>query len=820
MPGVSDARLPALVGALVATAACTADPPPSGPATDLAPYVSPIEHADRPFAPARSKPLVVVAGPDGDVAWVALQGTPDHPARHVVAIGVPSGEELGRVEVGASPSGLALHPDGRTLLALSRFSDRAAVIDTAALDVVDMVPVDPYSVAAAFSADGSEVWIANRWRDDVEVRPVHAARGGARPDHHPGRRLPVGVNPRDMALSPDGDTLAVASPTAMTVTLVDTTTRKVRAVIEVGAPANDVVYAGPWLIVPTLSASTHHLPTDGPDTDGDGTPGDGTPNVNFQDLQNEIAVYDGATGAPAHRYTSDTLCCRDYRDVDPDDAERRGDLLPPRDTWIVGGALPEQATVQDDADGTWVIVSYSASNQLQRFLVDLATGALSPGLPASTSGHNPHGLAAAGGHVVVAHRLSDSVGIYAAGTLAPVAEAAVGDPALPPFPASDAELGELINFVTAPLTVDGDQSCAHCHREDGNIDKAFSMPLTRYGGRGMRMTMAYRGAADSRPWFFESSMDEHNFKPVLNEFSRIENFCCTDYTLWPGGAPAACSTSPPPECAAETNPSSSNGFDTKRGGPRAPFQHARPTAYAWRDGFIQRAAARLVGRATTFGDAVFFEDLLSGQRRPIELDFAGITRLVGAFLLAAPRLLPNPNDPDTASVRRGQALFNSPSTGCSACHPAPTFAVSTDNNPLAVPLRMGPVISPMRSPDGVNLDLFAAGFMETFPETEMERCEEVCGEAMCAEDPSSCDDLRDVSFGVPPLRGIWDRAPSLFHDGRARGLRQALATPGHPALREGEEGFNERDGVPDTHGGTSHLTQEQLEDLMGYLMTL
>ena len=66
------------------------------------------------------------------------------------------------------------------------------------------------------------------------------------------------------------------------------------------------------------------------------------------------------------------------------------------------------------------------------------------------------------------------------------------------------------------------------------------MPLSLRAGTGLRMTPAYRGLADTRPWFFEAAMDENNFKPVLNEFARIENFCCSDYTLFPSGAPPGC----------------------------------------------------------------------------------------------------------------------------------------------------------------------------------------------------------------------------------------------------------------------------------------
>ncbi len=92
------------------------------------------------------------------------------------------------------------------------------------------------------------------------------------------------------------------------------------------------------------------------------------------------------------------------------------------------------------------------------------------------------------------------------------------------------------------------------------------------------------------------------------------------------------------------------------------------------------------------------------------------------------------------------------------------------------------------------------GFLQTFPEAQQ--------------------DQGGVRFGVPQLRGIWDRAQGFFHDGRAPSLREALATPGHPGLRPGERGFNETDGMPDTHGATSTLSAEELDDLVAFLLTL
>ena len=782
---------------------------------ELAPYPNPFGPSDAGWAeqPHRDNPLEVAV--TGDRAWVTLQGSNDDPGRHVAVVDVAQGKLLRRVAVGPSPTGIAVHPDGGLLVVTNRFANYLSVVSLGD-GVVRRLPIDFYAVEPAFSPDGRLLWTTNRWKDAVVVRWVRATGGRLRFTESPPVVVPVPSNPRDLVLSEDGGVLAVASLTGMAVTLVDTGAGRVAAEVPLGAPANGMAFVGPWLVVTTLSGSTHHLPFDGPDGDGDGAPGDGTPNVNFQDLQNEIAVIDSRSGAIAHRYTSDTLCCRDYRDVHPDDVARGGDLLPPLDSWTVAGALPEQVVAFAGADGPSIWVSYSASNELQRFDVDVATGALSSVAVVPTSGHAPHGLAVSGGDLVVAHRLSESVGIHDLATGAHRVDVVVGDVSGGPFPSTDAEIGELLNFVTAPFTVDGDQSCAHCHREGGNIDKAFSMPLTSAGGRGLRMTMAYRGAADTLPWFAESAMDATNFKPVLNEFARIENFCCTDYTLFPDGAPPDCTTNPPAVCFSATNPGSDDGFRALRDPEAAPFMPPRPTSSVSRERFSLATAEELLGRTESFGDGLRFEDPITGDERAVALDFGGLTRALGLFLLQEPGLLPNPNLPG-ARTERGRALFEDAATGCAACHPAPAFALGVGDAMVV----MGPVVTPLRDPDsGSNLDLLAAGFLATFPQAAQDTCQDVCGPTVCAADPTICDDLRNVKFGVPSLRGIWDRAPSMLHDGRAQGLREVLCTPGHPALREGETGFNERDGVPDTHGGTSHLNPREIEDLIAYLLTL
>jgi len=66
------------------------------------------------------------------------------------------------------------------------------------------------------------------------------------------------------------------------------------------------------------------------------------------------------------------------------------------------------------------------------------------------------------------------------------------------------------------------------------------------------------------------------------------------------------------------------------------------------------------------------------------------------------------------------------------------------------------------------------------------------------------------------LRGVWWRN-NFLHNGYARSVAEAVLAPGHPALREGEQGFAINAlGETDVHGKTSQLTQSELEALMLY----
>lgn len=822
-----------VVASGLAAAGCEGASGTSGPPRELSPAPNPLGPEDPLWGPQphRDRPSAVVASPDGSRLYVALTGTEDDPGREIAIVDATTLETIRRVRVGPAPTGLALHPEGRFLIVTNRFARFASIVDTVAMRVVREVDVPYYTESVALTPDGRRAFFTNRWKDsilrwDVEVT---GSRIAITPLDVPSSfdapaGIPVPINPDLVRVTPDGARVLVASETALRLTVLDASSGDELGTYAPSSPVLDVAVVGPFLIVLHTGQGANHPPDTGFDGDGDKEPGDGTANVGFQDVQNEIDVVHLDSLERAHRYTSDTICCRDFRDVDPGRPMAGYELgsvdewhpdrlafLPPRETWIVAGAMPERVVPFVRGDGTQAIaVVYGGSSEVQTFDVDVATGALAPRELAPSglhrTGHGAFDAAIAGGpaRLVVVDRLGESLTALDLDA-PPVAEpqrAIVGDVTGGPFPSTDAELGEAFNTMTALFTVDGDQTCVHCHRDGTPIGKPVSMPLLVWPEWGVRLVMSYRNGYDGRPWFLEAAMDETNFFPVINEFARKENFCCeqNDRRIWSryptrdacAGDPTLagcnhvqrCVDDPPPECAHYIQ-------DPGR----------EPT----RDRHFRRAAARVFGRDTTFGDVLYTERLGEGgtiERRPIPLGFDAITRALGLFLVSRPRALPNPNEVVfTARAELGRAIYHSPEAGCASCHPLPIGATarSTAYTTGASPITFPYVVTPLLDPTGRDVDVVTSGFLGTFP--------------LAAQTEGG------LRIGVPSVRGAWDR--SLFlHHGRARSLREVLATPGHAALRDGERGLNERFGQPDTHGGTSHLSAEELDALVAFVETL
>lgn len=824
--------------ALAAAALATGCAEPAGPDDPWAPRS--LEPEPNPFTaehplwapqPHRDRPRAAALSADGATLYVALAGHEDVPAHAVAVIDVATRAVRRRIEVGRAPVALALHPGGRYLAVANLLSNWVSVIDTRSERVVLRHRAPWYTTAIAFSPDGRHAYLANRWKDavltwelavDGEGRFTVAADDYGELAPWQAMGVAVAANPDVLAVGADGrvwvgalageavDVLAPGGGVAL-------------GRIAVESPVGGLLVAGRWLVVSHIGRGTGFPEAEGVDGDDDGRPGDGTGNVMFQDLQNELEVFDTTALAAVAHLTSDTICCRDYRDVDPDDPTRglripapetwqpaRAAALPPRASWQVAGALPTRmAALGPPAGGRQrLAVVMSASNQLQRFELDLASGALAAldGDRLSPTGHAPVDVVASadGSAAFVVGRLGEDVTVIdtaaSPGAGAAPARIVVGDEAGGRFPATDVELGELFNAVTAPLTVDGDQACVHCHRDGGNLDRVVAMPLQADRLWGSRQVQAYRGAFDTRPWFLEAAMDETNFFPVLNELARKENFCCEtlDPLIWSSYPPVATCL------AAPTTAGCNHVLDCPADPPPACAGRPYGSPHLTRNAALLAGAEALTGRRATFGDSL----RLAGTTAPIALDFDGVTRAIGLFLLASPRLPPNPNRVlDLAAARRGAAIYARAEVGCATCHPLPvtTVTIAPAFSPAGIPVRLPPVITPSLDPDGRIADTVTQGFRDTFS---------VGGLGPTEQGPEG------IHLGIPQLRGLWDRAPRFFHDGRARSLRGALATPGHPALAPGEAGRNERWGQPDTHGGTSQLSPDDLDDLIAFLLTL
>lgn len=806
-----------------------------GPMRTLQPEPNPMDATDPLWssAPHRERPRAICVSEAHGKAWVMNGGVEDDPAKTVAVVDLEREALREKIELGASPWGCALDPSERFLVVTLRYSDRAIVLDAETDARVGEIAVPFYTEGVLWSPDGARIYFANRWTDSVfwvEVRTspdFRLLRGLAEPLVPP-LGVHVGDNPGPLAWSEDGKRLFVGLVAGAALSVVDVESGRLvdadddprttsvgaprgYSRIELNSPVGGLAVAGPHIFVTDAGRGTGAPPADGRDLDDDGRPGDGTANVMFQDLQNEIAVFDTRTLKELHRYTSDSICCADFRDVDPGRPERglelpdpdpwppsRAALLPPRETWIVAGALPEAITVRDGV--LWV--AFAGSNEVQSF--DVAEdGRLSPKQTAGQlylTGYNPKALAAYRDRILTVDRLAESVSILRPPALQGT-QVVVGDLSAGRFPASDAEIGEAVNEMTAAFTIDGDQTCVHCHRDNGAIARPVMMPLQEDHLWGARNVPAQRGLFDTRPWFFESAMDETNFFPVLNEFARRENFCCErlDPTIWSNyPSEESCEIDPPPEGCQHV-------LDCDQNPPpecaERPYAHG---AALRRSTFIRQAAHRLLGRDETFGDALYTQ-AGAGERRSIPLDFNGVTRAIGLFMLRTPRLLPNPNRTlDARLAARGRRIFEDPSVGCVNCHPLPlttTAARPVRFSPFDMPIRFPPVVSPSRSPRGDDASRITPGFIGTFP--------------------SAVQSPAGLHLGATLLKGLWDRPSTRFlHDGRARSLREVLATPGHQALAPGEQGRNERDGVFDTHGGTSHLSRYELEDLIFFLHTL
>jgi hypothetical protein len=385
-----------------------------------------------------------------------------------------------------------------------------------------------------------------------------------------------------------------------------------------------------------------------------------------------------------------------------------------------------------------------------------------------------------------------------------------------PVPATNAERGEILAH-TAVFSSDQDTSCAHCHYQDMGDGRPWGVSqvlgqefFDRDGEQGHLViggTMGVpqmRGLFAIQPFFFEGVISGYEPRSMIMEHCPADDFSRAN--------PHGDFTNHHAHDAATGTDDLQSKMDTAIGDEASNDER--------RDEMFRQMSMRLFGKAFTLRD---------------------YQRFVGEWQVHEPRLLPNPFDQTNISVVRGKLLFHDPQLGCATCHPPPHFA-KKDFPQLRNQAIPAQVLCTVR--DGA------------FTLTSKNHEDQVNGIRRDLEpwDTGRAEERQGL-FTVFPLRGIWDRPPVFLHNGMARTLREIVCPPGHPGLRQfkyeprlgghperpgrNEVGFNmtmvsatrdppelqlhiqsgARIGV-DTHGGTTQLTRQQVDDLVNFLNSI
>jgi hypothetical protein len=415
------------------------------------------------------------------------------------------------------------------------------------------------------------------------------------------------------------------------------------------------------------------------------------------------------------------------------------------------------------------------------------------------------------GKLFVANQLGETVSIIDIDT-GNSEEFVVGD-LTAPTPATDAERGELI-VHTSVFTSDGDTSCLHCHYRNTGDGRAWGAAetvgqdhqghLTHGGTLGIPQM---RNVFAIQPYYFEGThhLSEGQAADITEPASSID----FDRAIWAGDFTHIQSKVPKEERRLMHEELKERVEVRKLGDQWYDLEERRAA-------FFRQQTKKHMGQ---------------------EYGMRDMFRFVGSWLGNTTHLLPNPYDAENPSVVRGQMLFNDASVMCSVCHTAPEFTnkelVLTNNDRRALP-QLTTVTR--RDASYTLASVRAVDYANGLPAFEQE-----------PDDRGRVEET-EGSFTTMQLRGIFDRPPVFLHHARARSLREVLCTPGHPALRQyrypvlqggevvrlnrHEIGFNEttarttagplnpEDQIFDTHGGTSHLTPRQLEDLMNFMLSI
>lgn len=734
--------------------------------------------------PFRSWPNALAVTPDGRKLYVTLPGREGYPDWRIAVVDTARRDVLAWVDLrppgqpnGTRPVGLAVSPVAPYLVVLNQYANFASVLDTRTDRVVGEFQTGFYGEDLVFNADGTRLYITDRFKDQVRAFRVDPG-----PFFTQIAEIPTGssdldrTNPRDLAISADGRTLYVANTLGHTVAVIDIAADANRLVkaMPVGGLATDVKIAGRWGFVAGHESNSvlnqpetgHGLPkkVNGVAIRNNGqalgyTPvmTDATRATTFDDIGTEINVFEVATNRFVYRYV-------DFeRDrsmlVIPGQIVDLGDHKAGQK--IIRGSGAEQVFVRGDL----LFVSQMHSDKVEVFRIQQ-----SPADPSKilthvgaeyTGGITPQGIAVSpdGRTVYVANMQTEDVSflsVDSSGRLARQGYVAVGVTGGTPDPttggngqnlfATAEEQGLRWLFTTA-YSDDGQKSCGHCHWQSRHDGGQWNVGANAVGG--VKVCPQNKDISDNWPEWFEG---------LNNDMLAYASACNGELVV------AENRTALFPQATEEER-------------------------FRARDEYVLRKTeenSKLIGR----GD-------LSGKARKV--GYYDMAYLQILWSQNETHLMPNPlrqfpSTTQAAKVERGRQLFtqevSAGGAGCASCHHNGNVITNgaVDDTFQDYNIHEPGVISETTvDNEGPFTRLSNDYFFERFgpPQDEGGR--------------------QNVSSrNTKHLRAFWDSVPRWLHHGGAHSIREILLAPDSPLLKPGERGFNFRTVRTDHQRAVAH----------------
>lgn len=130
------------------------------------------------------------------------------------------------VDVGDTPDGVAVTPDGTETYVSNRDSNTISMIDTATNTVTATVKVGVSPRGIAFTPDGVKAYVANYGDNTISVIDTETSTIVV--------TINAGDGPFGVAVTPDGTKVYVSNANRNTISVIDTATNTVTATVEVG----------------------------------------------------------------------------------------------------------------------------------------------------------------------------------------------------------------------------------------------------------------------------------------------------------------------------------------------------------------------------------------------------------------------------------------------------------------------------------------------------------------------------------------------------------------------------------------------------------